>query len=112
MCQCECVRVSTIGAGFSMGLLLTLFYICIHSKVWILTLLYVQSELLSRYLSQEVPTQLDQWLCNGMDLGDSLPLDEGVAFEKCEFGDIASWRKGFWSNQSVLELGAGLGKCY
>jgi hypothetical protein len=47
-----------------------------------------------------------------MDLGDSLPLDEGVAFEKCEFGDIASWRKGFWSNQSVLELGAGLGKCY
>lgn len=59
-----------------------------------------KSELLSRYLSAELTTELDRWLFSELDF----PGDERT------IGGIDDWRRMFWSSKSVLELGAGLGE--
>jgi hypothetical protein len=78
-------------------------------------LLVVQSELLSRYLSCEIPSELDYWFSTTFSdtplvQKENEDLLESSASNKEIEIDISSWRQKFWSTKSVLELGAGLGK--
>ena len=69
---------------------------------------------MSRYLSQDTPSELDRWLFNQQKL---TPANESLLSGEVAFPgddddhDIADWRRHFWSKKSVLELGAGLGEC-
>ena len=67
---------------------------------------------MSRYLSRDVPSELDRWLFDAQRPNESTSSEE-ISFsgDVYDGNNIAVWRRQYWSTKSVLELGAGLGKC-